>query len=353
VTGARSRRLAAALLAALPAAGLAHELGLSHGSYALEGDRLEVTLRFSTADLAAGWPALAAPVERLRAEVPDALARAIAGTVAAARESGPCGLEAASGRPEASDGARFSLAFRCPGAREAVRLGLGFVARMPPGHLHLARAASGGAEQQHVVDARDGGFTVEARVAWWPTTARYVALGIEHILTGWDHLAFLVGLLLAGGGLRALVRTVTSFTVGHAITLTLATAGAVSPPSSLVEPLIAASVVAVAVDNLRPLRRGTAGLGRGWPLALAFGLVHGFGFAGALAELGLPRAGLATALASFNLGVELGQAAVVGLVFPALALLRRSPLFERRFLPAASTLVGGAGLVWLAQRLGG
>jgi hypothetical protein len=352
VIAAPSHVLAAALLAALPTASLAHAGGLSQGTYALAGDRLEVTLRFSAAELAAGWPGLAAPPERLGDGVPGALAAAIAGAVAVAQESGACALAGASGRPEPPDGARLSASFRCPRPGEAVRVQLGFLGRLPPGHVHLARTASAEAAQQHVADARDAELTVEGRGAWVPVT-RYVALGVEHILTGWDHVAFLVGLLLAGGGLGALARTVTAFTVGHAVTLALATVGAVRPPSSLVEPLIAASVVAVAVDNLWALRRGAAGPGRRWPIALAFGLVHGFGFAGALAELGLPRAGLAAALASFNVGVELGQAALVTALFPLLALLRQRPLLARPLLPAASTLVGCAGLAWLAQRLAG
>ena len=163
-------------------------------------------------------------------------------------------------------------------------------------------------------------------------------------LTSGYHLAFLVGLLLAGGRLRGVARVVTSFTAGHALTLALATLGVVSPPARLIEPLIAASVVYVAVANLRDLRRGTTEEGRRWPVALGFGLIHGFGFAGALAELGLPRAGLATALVSFNLGVELGQAAV-------LVLLRRLPRVARGGIPAGSAAVGCAGIVWLVARL--
>ncbi len=101
----------------------------------------------------------------------------------------------------------------------------------------------------------------------------------------------------------------------------------------------------------RDLRRGRAGVGRRWPVALGFGLAHGFGFAGALAELGLPRAGLATALVSFNLGVELGQAAVVAFLVPLLALAARVPVLARRGLPVGSAALGGAGLFWLVERI--
>ncbi len=142
----------------------------------------------------------------------------------------------------------------------------------------------------------------------------------------------------------------TAFTVGHALTLALATAGVVSPPAAVVEPLIAASVVLVAARNLLDVRRRVAP-GPRWPIALGFGLVHGLGFAGALAELALPRARLAESLLSFNLGVELGQAAIVAVAFPLLALLRRRPSVARASLPAGSLAVGCAGLLWLVQRL--
>ncbi len=343
------RLLATAALAALPASALAHQPGLSHGAYALEGDRLEVTLRIPTVELAASFPALAGPPERLGAGVPDGLVRAVTGTLAASQRGVACLPVAAAGRPEPPDGAMFQASFRCPRDGEAVWIRPGFVSLLSPGHVHLARDGSGASV---VVEARDGGFPVEARGgAAWQRAARFLALGVEHIFGGWDHLAFLVGLLLAGGRLRGVVRVVTSFTAGHALTLALATLGVVSPPSRVIEPLIAASVVYVAVANLRDLRRGAAGEGRRWPVALAFGLVHGFGFAGALAALGLPRAGLAAALLSFNLGVELGQAAVVALVFPLLVLLRRLPRVARGGIPAGSAAVGCAGIAWLVARL--
>ena len=124
-----------------------------------------------------------------------------------------------------------------------------------------------------------------------------------------------------------------------------------SLPSRLVEPLIAASIVCVAVENLLQLRRpSTRGEARRWRLGFAFGLVHGFGFAGALSELHLSKAGLATALLSFNVGVEAGQGAIVAVAFPLLGLLRRRPALALVGLRAGSLAIGAAGLVWLAQR---
>jgi len=172
----------------------------------------------------------------------------------------------------------------------------------------------------------------------WQGTAAVLAVfvpsGIEHILIGPDHVLFLVGLLLLGGSLRTLVTIVTAFTVGHSITLSLAALDIVSPPASLIEPAIALSIVFVGADNLlvqkdlaRPPENGRATSHtarprdiRAW-VASAFGLVHGFGFASVLKELGLPMTALGWSLFSFNLGVEIGQLGIVLLVAWALAAL--------------------------------
>jgi len=148
---------------------------------------------------------------------------------------------------------------------------------------------------------------------------RFIWLGIEHIFTGYDHVAFLIGLLLLGGGLRRVVLIVTSFTVAHSITLALAALGKVSLSPSLVEPAIAASIAYVGIENLF-VSDGR----RRWMIAFFFGLVHGFGFAGVLREMGLPQGALAVSLVSFNVGVELGQVVIVALVLGAAALTDRA-----------------------------
>jgi len=147
----------------------------------------------------------------------------------------------------------------------------------------------------------------------------FVPSGIQHILIGPDHILFLVGLLLLGGGWKALVRIVTAFTIGHSITLSLAALGIVSPPARLIEPAIALSIVFVGADNL--VRGGGRDV-RAW-IALVFGLVHGFGFANVLREFGLPREALGWSLFSFNAGVEIGQLAIVLVVATLLAAIRR------------------------------
>jgi hydrogenase/urease accessory protein HupE len=184
---------------------------------------------------------------------------------------------------------------------------------------------------------------------WFSVVRRFVAAGVHHILIGFDHVLFLVGLLLLGGSLRQLVTVVSAFTIGHSITLSLAALGIASPPARLIEPAIALSIVLVGADNLMA-RQGSRDL-RAW-IALAFGLVHGFGFAGVLRESGLPSHGLHWALFSFNLGVEIGQLLVVVIVSFALAALRsRSERAGRQLAMAGSVVVAAAGAFWFIERL--
>ena len=174
----------------------------------------------------------------------------------------------------------------------------------------------------------------------------FIAMGVEHILGGVDHLLFLVALLALARGLWQTVTIVTGFTVAHSITLSLAVLGIVDVPSRVVEPLIAASIVWVAVENLL----APAGIGRRWRIAAGFGLVHGLGFAAALTELDLSRDALVQALVGFNVGVELGQIAFVVVVMPPLVWASRPGRLPR--LPQIlSIIVAAAGAVWLVQRL--
>lgn len=174
----------------------------------------------------------------------------------------------------------------------------------------------------------------------------FFRLGVEHILTGLDHLLFLFALLLRGGGIGSLLAIATAFTIAHSITLALAVLHVVSIPPSVVEPLIALSIAYVAAENILSEPRTS----RRWVEGFGFGLVHGFGFAGALLELALPTATLAWPLLSFNLGVEVGQAVVISILFPGLIRLRRSRA-ERRAVVTLSALVLTAGLALLIERV--
>jgi hypothetical protein len=178
--------------------------------------------------------------------------------------------------------------------------------------------------------------------------ALYLRLGFTHILPkGLDHILFVLGLFLLSRQLKPLLLQVTAFTVAHTVTLALSIYGVVSLPSSIVEPLIALSIVFVAVENIltTELRRSRI------VLVFAFGLLHGLGFAGVLTELGLPRAEFLPALLSFNLGVEAGQLAVIGCAFLAVGLLRRRTWYRRAVVVPASALIAAVGLYWSIQRL--
>lgn len=176
----------------------------------------------------------------------------------------------------------------------------------------------------------------------------FIPAGVHHILIGPDHLLFLVGLLLLGGTWPALVRIVTAFTLGHSVTLSLAALDLLTPPASIIEPAIALSIIFVGVDNLV---RGQGRDLRAW-VALAFGLVHGFGFANVLREFGLPKEALGWSLFSFNVGVELGQLAVVIVVASLLGAIRRqSQAMGYRVAVASSIVVIAAGTYWFVERL--
>jgi len=180
----------------------------------------------------------------------------------------------------------------------------------------------------------------------------FVPAGIHHIAIGPDHILFVLGLLLLGGGLARLLKIITSFTVAHSITLALASLGLVRLPSRLVEPMIALSIVFVAVETLRAKDVEHAVNDRRALLAFAFGLVHGFGFASVLAEFGLPREALGWSLAGFNVGVEIGQAVIVLLVAPPLAWLsRRAPAAHARLVRVLAAGIAAAGGFWFVQRL--
>ena len=192
---------------------------------------------------------------------------------------------------------------------------------------------------------------------------RFGREGIHHIWTGYDHLLFLLMLLLPSVLIRdgkgwqpvdrlkpALIETtkiVTAFTVAHSITLTLAALGKVNISSRIIEPAIAASIILTALNNIRPMLDR-----REWMVAFGFGLIHGFGFAGALAEMELPTNALAVSLFSFNAGVEVGQMAVVALVVPGIYMARTRPWYLRYILRGGSLAGIYLAAIWFAERVG-
>lgn len=194
--------------------------------------------------------------------------------------------------------------------------------------------------EQHEFSLRGNASSVDFR--------SFVLLGLEHILTGYDHLLFLLSLLALGGGLRYLLKVVTAFTVAHSVTLALTVLGVIALPGRVIESGIALSIAYVALENI--LRRDSSAVERSrWVVTFVFGLLHGMGFADLLREMNLPQANLPGALVGFNLGVEIGQLSVV---IPLFLLLR---LLERWHVGApvrwvASAFAVAAGLFWFVQR---
>lgn len=195
--------------------------------------------------------------------------------------------------------------------------------------------------------------TIPARQSGWAVAGEYTRLGIEHILLGIDHLLFVLALLLIANGGWKLVKMVTAFTVAHSITLALAALGLVHVPIAPVEAVIALSIVFVASEILHT-QQGRQGITARmpWLVAFTFGLLHGFGFAGALSEIGLPQGQIPLALLFFNVGVELGQLMFVGAALSLIFLIRRSrldlPVWAARVPPYA---IGSLAMFWVFQRI--
>ncbi|MCM3872016.1 MAG: HupE/UreJ family protein [Pyrinomonadaceae bacterium] len=200
-------------------------------------------------------------------------------------------------------------------------------------------------------------FTVEAAPRATQIAATYLRLGVEHILTGWDHLLYILAMLLLVRGWRRVILTMSAFTATHSLTLTAATLGWVHVPQRPVEACIALSILFVASEIVRA-RRGQSGLTERWPWAISFtfGLLHGFGFAGALSEVGLPQKAIPVALLFFNAGVEVGQLIFIGSML-AIAILGRNaarkmtlphPAWAGRIPPYA---IGGIAAFWFIQRI--
>jgi len=193
---------------------------------------------------------------------------------------------------------------------------------------------------------------IPASQSAWAVFATYVRHGIEHIAFGFDHLLFVAALMLIVRDWRKLVKAITAFTAAHSVTLTCATLGWVTLPSAPVEAMIAISIVLVAAEVVN-MERGQLSLAiiRPWVVAFAFGLLHGFGFAGALVELGLPRGDIPLALLAFNVGVELGQLAFIAVILTALYSIRQVITIPRQAIVASAYAIGIVAAFWSVQRL--
>ena len=269
-----------------------------------------------------------------------------------------------------SDGAYTVLKFRleCPSTPRQLVVDYTLFADIDPQHRGLLSLATRDGTRSAVLSAQGGAakFALSAPAKaeqFWS----FVVEGVWHIWQGFDHVLFLLSLLLpavllltAGASWRApqwrpvlrfkpalldVVKIVTAFTLAHSITLSLATLGVVALPSALVESTIAVSVVLAALNNVLPVFHG-----RRWMVAFGFGLIHGFGFASVLADLGLPQDALLLALVAFNVGVELGQLAIVSVFLPLAYALRGTGLYRRALLQGGSVLIALLAGVWFVER---
>ena len=263
-----------------------------------------------------------------------------------------------------TDGAYAVLRLQgaCPAAVATLNVAYNLLFDIDPQHKGLLRLTHGATTGSAIFapEAREQALEVAAP-ARWRQFADYVRHGVWHIWIGFDHILFLVSLLLPAvlvrrdgkwqgrDTLRASVidvlKIVTAFTLAHSLTLTLAALGAMTLPSRLVESAIAASVILAALNNLWPLVHR-------WRAAVAFGfgLIHGFGFASVLADLGLPQGALVLSLVGFNVGVELGQLAIVLVFLPLAYSMRRGLFYRRVVLTGGSALIALLAVVWFAER---
>lgn len=310
----------------------AHRPGLSYGR--LSGEALEITV---AAPEIASTVHLGEDLQLSRVLIAELLLEDTTLTVSGRA----CALgEPAVARVEA-DGISLTVPVDCPPGPVAYTAG--FLRRMETGHRHFFVAA----ESPVAVMAADAPtVTVDGGTHTGEVALHFGKLGVEHIWTGYDHLVFLFALLIVARSMRAMLLIVTGFTVAHSITLSAAALGWLRLPSDLVELAIAVSIVLVGLENFwQPT------LKRRMAVTFGLGLVHGFGFASMLAELGLPPGHLVTALLCFNGGVELGQGLIALVLLPLLLRLRAWPPWEKRVVPALSALVVGLGLMWVVERL--
>jgi hydrogenase/urease accessory protein HupE len=318
----------------------AHQINLTNARVVVSSDRtvdVEIGMKGSDLDRVAGTHVFDEKTELVR---PAALA-AMSGPVLAyvqghtailGEDGGSCRPGAGSAVPD-GDGVVVHISWSCAGVADPLRYRSTALTDVSRDARQVVLIGTGpdGAQDLLDVSRTETVLTAAPPPRLLQVIARYIEAGVEHIFLGYDHIAFLAAIVLWARRLWPVVKVVTAFTIAHSITLSLAALDVVRIPSSIIEPAIAASIVYVAAENF--LSRD---IDRRWRDTFCFGLIHGFGFASALQEFGLPRNALVPALASFNLGVEIGQIAIVSLVVPAL--LGMDHLFANRRGAAAQPL---------------
>lgn len=319
----------------------AHQINLSNSRIEVRPDRsvaVEVAVKGSDADRVAGTEVFDARSGLVRADALAAAAAPIAAymtahAVALGKNGTPCRPGPASVSPD-EDGVVVHTVWDCADVAGPLVYRSTVLTDIEPSARQIVLIGGSG---QSLLGAEETDVVLTERIETGVAAValRYASAGIEHIFTGYDHIAFLTAIVLWARRLWPVVKIVTAFTIAHSLTLSLAALDIIRIPNAIVEPAIAASIVYVAIENFF-----SRDVENRWRITFAFGLVHGFGFAGALQEFGLPKSALLPALASFNVGVEIGQIAIVSLVLPILLALDR--LFAAPGTPRAAPLVYAA-----------
>ena len=334
--------ISAATLVVLTGVAFAHDPGLSSADLTVSDESIDAVVTFNPRDL----ESLGKDADQIALHLLD---------VRAATE--PLSLSAHTHGVDAANNVAFHLRFPRTQKSSPLLVASGVIDQLPFGHREFitVKTAAGATLGERLISAKENELSLEiAETAPPPSAflarfAEFFLLGVRHILTGYDHLLFLAGILIVCAGFREAIRIITCFTIAHSITLALATFNLVSIPSRIVEPMIAASIVYVGIENL--WRRGKLR----WRevLTFSFGLVHGLGFASVLREMGIGSggAGVAVPLLSFNLGVESGQLVVAGCFLPVAWKLKSTERFSRITVPALSCLIAAAGAYWFIERV--
>jgi len=242
---------------------------------------------------------------------------------------------------------RFVFTYRVKHPPSELDVRLSFFQFMGPRHKNLVKIQYGTETQQSVLTSdfpTERFVFASAQRSGVTLLLQFLKLGIEHIFIGYDHILFLIGLILIGGRFLNLLRIVTAFTIAHSITLVLATLGFVQIPSRVVETVIALSIVYIAVENFLVKQNDDR-----WMIAFIFGLMHGFGFASVLTGMGLPTAAKVSSLLSFNVGVEVGQLVIVALCYPFVTLSLNSR-WKKQIVYAVSSVILFFGVAWFIER---
>jgi hydrogenase/urease accessory protein HupE len=337
----------------LAVSAVAHDPGLSSAKLSLQNNALQAILTFAPADMEA-LCGQNAPQGGARLKQLEAIARQ---SLEIWFDDHPVAPTAVSVHFLQNKDVEFQLTFPAATATR-LRARSALLDHLAFGHRQyfalvnaagatLAEKLLGGADEIVAVPLQPA-LTTVARPPSHPFS-EFLVMGIKHILTGYDHLLFLFALLIGCKQISSIIKIITAFTIAHSISLALATLGWVEIPSRIIEPFIAATIVYVGIENLF---RGQAVNHRVW-LTFGFGLVHGFGFASALREMGVGSNGSAVAipLVAFNSGVEIGQMLVALLILPVIWSVKDKPQFAVRWAPVCSALVVLAGGFWFIQRV--